>query len=96
MLAKRKAAASAGESAQSPILVAAAEAEPAAADDWTAHVRESADRLLLSRVDSWFTGVNRNVSTRSRSPLIYAGGLPQYRDRCDEVAAARYVGFVIS
>ena len=72
------------------------EAEPAAADDWTAHVRESADRLLLSRVDSWFTGVNRNVSTRSRSPLIYAGGLPQYRDRCDEVAAAGYVGFVIS
>jgi cation diffusion facilitator CzcD-associated flavoprotein CzcO len=71
------------------------EATPEAAAAWTRHVYESAERLLLSRVDSWFTGMNRNLPGRTRRPLIYAGGLPLYRQRCDEVAAAGYAGFVI-
>jgi hypothetical protein len=30
------------------------------------------------------------------SDPIYAGGLPRYRERCEEVAAAGYEGFLIS
>jgi cation diffusion facilitator CzcD-associated flavoprotein CzcO len=72
------------------------EASEAAAVAWTQHVHETVDRLLLSRVDSWFTGVNRNLPGKKRTPLIYAGGLPLYRKRCDEVAASDYSGFVIA
>jgi hypothetical protein len=47
---------------------------------------------LLSKVDSWFHGVNSNLPDKPRRPLICAGGLPRYRERCDEVAAADYEG----
>ena len=30
-----------------------------------------------------------------RSVLLYAGGAPGYRDKCDEVAAAGYAGMVL-
>jgi len=72
--------------------------EPSAAaeDAWTQHVHESAARLLLLEVDSWMTGVNRNVPGRQkRSFMAYAGGAPKYRERCDEVAARGYEGFVL-
>jgi cation diffusion facilitator CzcD-associated flavoprotein CzcO len=72
------------------------EASAEAAAAWTRHVHETVERLLLSRVDSWFTGMNRNLPEKRRTPLIYAGGLPLYRTRCDEVAAAGYAGFVIA
>jgi cation diffusion facilitator CzcD-associated flavoprotein CzcO len=72
------------------------EASAEAAAAWTQHVHETVERLLLSRVDSWFTGVNRNLPDRKRTPLIYAGGLPLYRKRCEEVAASGYAGFVIA
>jgi hypothetical protein len=42
------------------------------------------------------TGVNRNVPGRQkRSFMAYAGGAPKYRERCDEVAARGYEGFVL-
>jgi cation diffusion facilitator CzcD-associated flavoprotein CzcO len=72
------------------------EASESAAAAWTQHVHESASRLLLSRVDSWFTGVNRNLPGKKRVPLIYAGGLPLYRERSNEIAAGGYAGFVIA
>jgi cation diffusion facilitator CzcD-associated flavoprotein CzcO len=72
------------------------EASVPAADEWTAHTYETVDRLLLSKVDSWFHGVNSNLPGKRRGPLIYAGGLPRYRERCEEVAAAGYEGFLIS
>jgi cation diffusion facilitator CzcD-associated flavoprotein CzcO len=72
------------------------EATGEAAAAWTQHVHETVERLLLSRVDSWFTGVNRNLPDKKRTPLIYAGGLPLYRQHCDEVAASGYSGFDIS
>ena len=71
------------------------EATAAAAAEWTQHVHESFDRLLASKVDSWFQGVNSNLPDKVRAPMIYAGGLPTYRERCDEVVAAGYAGFVI-
>jgi len=60
-------------------------------------VHETAQRLLLMGVDSWMTGVNRNVPGRSRRTFMaYAGGAPKYRERCDQVAAAGYEGFVLA
>ena len=58
-------------------------------------VHETVDRLLMSRVDSWFHGVNSNLPHKLRTPMIYAGGLPTYRERCDDVVARGYAGFTI-
>jgi cation diffusion facilitator CzcD-associated flavoprotein CzcO len=69
----------------------------AAEDAWTQHVHESAARLLLLEVDSWMTGINRNVPGRQkRTFMAYAGGAPKYREKCDEVAARGYEGFVLA
>jgi cation diffusion facilitator CzcD-associated flavoprotein CzcO len=72
------------------------EATAEAADEWTAHVHEAADRMLFSKVSSWFTGVNTNQEGHEqRRVLLYAGGAPKHRDRCDEVAANAYEGFTL-
>ncbi len=69
-----------------------AEAEAA----WTAHVHETGARLLFNKVDSWFMGINTNVpGKQKRVFLLYAGGAPAYREKCDEVAANGYAGFVL-
>ena len=54
------------------------------------------DRMLFSKVDSWFLGVNSNLPDKPRTPLVYAGGLPKYRERCEDEAAAGYPSFAIS
>jgi cation diffusion facilitator CzcD-associated flavoprotein CzcO len=73
------------------------EASEAAEAAWTQHVHESAARLLLLEVDSWMTGINRNVAGRQkRTFMAYAGGAPKYREKCDEVAGRGYEGFVLA
>jgi cation diffusion facilitator CzcD-associated flavoprotein CzcO len=68
-----------------------------AEDEWTAHVYETGRYLLLTQVDSWMTGINRNVPTRTkRTFMAYAGGAPAYRQRCEDVAASGYEGFELS
>ncbi|MEM7504663.1 MAG: NAD(P)/FAD-dependent oxidoreductase, partial [Pseudomonadota bacterium] len=70
------------------------EAEATAEDEWTEHVFDNAQKLLLSKTDSWFTNINRNLAhKRKRTFLLYAGGAPAYRERCDESAANGYAGF---
>lgn len=65
-----------------------------AEDDWTAHVHETAEGFLFTKTDSWFMGVNRNVPGKDkRTFMLYAGGAPAYREKCDEVAANGYEGF---
>ncbi|MDD9926021.1 MAG: NAD(P)/FAD-dependent oxidoreductase [Rhodospirillaceae bacterium] len=67
-----------------------------AEEEWTAHVHLMAQRMLFSKTNSWFTGINSNLEGRDqRSVLLYAGGAPGYRDKCDEVAAAGYAGMVL-
>ena len=69
----------------------------AAEDEWTEHVYQSAEGLLLSKVDSWFNGINVNIEGRNtRNFLLYAGGMPSYRDRCDQVAKTGYTGMVFT
>jgi cation diffusion facilitator CzcD-associated flavoprotein CzcO len=66
-----------------------------AEDAWTEHVYEIATRMLFHQVDSWFMGVNTNVpGKQKRTFLLYSGGAPAYREKCDEVAANGYDGFV--
>ncbi len=67
-----------------------------AEDEWTEHVYDIATRMLLSKVDSWFMGINTNVPDRTkRTFLLYSGGSPAYREKCDAVAATGYEGFVL-
>jgi cation diffusion facilitator CzcD-associated flavoprotein CzcO len=69
------------------------EATEAAEDAWTEHVYDSAQRMLLTHVDSWFNGINPNIPGRqTRNFLLYAGGAPLYREKCDAVAASGYQG----
>ena len=74
-----------------------AEATDVAADEWTAHVHNAAERMLFSKIDSWFTGVSTNIEGHTqRRVLLYAGGAANYRERCDDVAAAGYAGLRLS
>ncbi len=68
-----------------------------AMDGWKEHVVTTGDRMLFTKVNSWFTGVNTNIEGRDeRQFLLYAAGLPVYREFADEVAARDYDGFVFS
>jgi cation diffusion facilitator CzcD-associated flavoprotein CzcO len=58
---------------------------------WTDHVRALGVGLLSNEVDSWMTGINRNVEGKERRIVArYSGSAPAYRARCDEVAARGY------
>ena len=71
-------------------------ATASAEGEWTDHVQESANKLLLSKTRSWFTGINKNIQGRDRRRfLLYAGGAPAYREHCDQSAANGYAGFVL-
>ncbi len=56
------------------------EAKESAEEWWNEHVREIAEKMLLSKTKSWFTGYNTNI-TRDDKPrfLIYTGGSDRYR-----------------
>jgi cation diffusion facilitator CzcD-associated flavoprotein CzcO len=68
-----------------------AEARRAAVNEWTDFVKRKGRGLLANEVDSWMTGVNRNVEGKSvRSIVRYSGTAPEYREWCDRVAAGGY------
>ena len=71
------------------------ETRPEQVAEWTEIVLKAAERLLSSKVDSWQTGVNRNVDGRSvRRVLGYNGNGVHYRRKTAEVAAGGYREFV--
>ncbi len=69
------------------------EAEPAAETEWVGHVNAIADQTLYPTCNSWYLGANIPGKPRVFMPLI---GFPAYAQRCEEVAAAGYEGFVLS
>jgi cation diffusion facilitator CzcD-associated flavoprotein CzcO len=70
------------------------EATAEAERGWTEHVHDTGRRMLFTQVDSWMMGINSNVpGKQKRTFVVYAGGAPKYREKCDEVAAGGYVGF---
>jgi cation diffusion facilitator CzcD-associated flavoprotein CzcO len=67
------------------------DATAAGVTSWTDHVKALGVGLLSNEVDSWMTGINRNVEGKqTRIVARYSGSAPAYRARCDEVAAKRY------
>ncbi len=71
------------------------ETRPEAVDDWTQTVIKAAEPLLSSKVDSWQTGVNRNVEGRTvRRVLGYNGNGVHFRRTTDAVAKGAYKEFV--
>ena len=59
--------------------------------EWATYVKEQAEGLLSNEVDSWMTGINRNVEGKdTRIVAVYRGSAQSYRERCDEVAANGY------
>ncbi|HEY5867026.1 MAG TPA: NAD(P)/FAD-dependent oxidoreductase [Candidatus Tectomicrobia bacterium] len=61
---------------------------------WTATVIKAAEPLLSSKVDSWQTGVNRNVEGRGvRRVLGYNGHGIHFRQKAADVAANGYQEF---
>jgi hypothetical protein len=74
-----------------------AEATEAGMRAWTEHVRAVGEGLLANEVDSWFTGVNRNVAGKeTRIVARYSGSAPDYRKRCEEVVAADYAELALA
>ncbi|MFL5269054.1 MAG: flavin-containing monooxygenase [Stellaceae bacterium] len=63
----------------------------AASTEWTDHVLEASEGLLFTEVDSWMTGINRNVEGKQvRRIMRYSGGHPKFRERCEAVVADGY------
>lgn len=66
-------------------------AKPESVKAWHSFVQSKAEGLLSNEVDSWMTGVNLNVEGKQTRQLVrYSGTAPEYRARCDEVAATGY------
>jgi acetone monooxygenase len=65
-----------------------------AEDRWVAHHDETANKTLVVKTDSWYMG--SNVKGKPRRLLSYIGGVGNYRQRCEDVAAGGYQGFVMS
>lgn len=74
----------------------AIEAEPAAQADWIDGILALVAGSVLMHPDchSWYNGAN--VPGKKRMYTTYVAGLPAFRQRCDEIAAAGYPGFTIS
>jgi cation diffusion facilitator CzcD-associated flavoprotein CzcO len=67
------------------------EATEAGVAEWTDHVKSLGDGLLMNEIDSWMTGVNRNVEGKqTRKIMRYSGGHPAFRAHCDAAAADGY------
>lgn len=70
------------------------EAQEPAQDAWVEHVAEVASKTLFVAAKSWFLGAN--IEGKPRVFMPYAGGVPAYRRRCEEVAERGYEGFTLN
>ena len=70
------------------------EADPKYEEDWVEHVNEVADGTLFPRANSWYVGAN--IPGKPRVFMPYAGGVVRYRQKCEDVAAKGYEGFIAS
>jgi len=72
------------------------EALPDAQREWIEHATALVAPTVLDHpsCNSWYNG--GNVPGKKRMYMGYTGGIPEYRRRCDEVAAAGYSGFTLA
>ena len=72
-------------------------ARPDAVAAWMDHVMAIGEGLLSNQVDSWFTGVNRNVEGKeTRIIARYSGSAPDYRAWCEQIAAKGYRELILA
>lgn len=68
-----------------------------AVEAWTEHVVACSQGNLSNGVDSWMTGVNKNVKGKqTRTVARYAGSAVVYRKRCEECRMAGWEGFTFA
>ncbi len=69
------------------------EAQVQAQHDWIEHTTALVEPTVLAHPSckSWYNGAN--VLGKKRRYMGYTAGIPEYRRRCDEIAAAGYIGF---
>jgi cation diffusion facilitator CzcD-associated flavoprotein CzcO len=70
------------------------EASEDAEQAWVDHVRQVAEATLFPLANSWYVGAN--IPGKRRVFMPYVGGFYPYSQRCEEVAAKGYEGFVMS
>ncbi|MGV0773165.1 flavin-containing monooxygenase [Mycobacterium syngnathidarum] len=72
------------------------EATPQAQEEWVEHTTALVAPTVLVHpsCNSWYNG--GNVPGKKRMYLGYTAGIPEYRRRCDEIAAAGYTGFTVA
>ena len=63
-------------------------------DQWVEAHDELANATLIAKTDSWYMG--SNVNGKQRRMLSYAGGVGTYHQKCEELTAKGYPGFVMS
>jgi cation diffusion facilitator CzcD-associated flavoprotein CzcO len=68
------------------------EATVEAQDAWVQHVNEVGHMTLYPQANSWYMGAN--IPGKPRIFMPYIGGVGAYRQKCDDVAAKGYEGFV--
>jgi len=69
------------------------EALASAQAEWIEHTTALVAPTVLMdpSCNSWYNG--GNVPGKKRRYLGYTAGIPEYRRRCDDIAAAGYTGF---
>ncbi|BBX17627.1 cyclohexanone monooxygenase [Mycolicibacterium duvalii] len=72
------------------------EAQPDAQREWIEHATALVEPTVLVHPSchSWYNGAN--VPGKKRMYMGYTAGIPEYRRRCDEIAAAGYTGFTLA
>ena len=72
------------------------EASASAQQEWIDHATSivASTVLVHSSCNSWYNG--GNVPGKKRMYMGYTGGIPEYRRRCDEIAAGGYTGFKLA
>jgi cation diffusion facilitator CzcD-associated flavoprotein CzcO len=63
--------------------------------EWIEHATSLVAPTVLTHptCNSWYNGAN--VPGKKRMYMGYTGGIPEYRRRCDEIAAGGYLGFTL-
>ena len=60
-------------------------------NEWTEHVHKLGEGLLSNEIDSWMTGVNKNLPDKQKRTIArYSGSAAEFRSQCNDVAAAHY------
>jgi cation diffusion facilitator CzcD-associated flavoprotein CzcO len=70
------------------------EPTPEAEEGWVEHNAEVGNATLFPTANSWYMG--SNVEGKPRVFMPYIGGVGPYREKCQEVAAKDYEGFVLA